>query len=193
MKNHRHGKAAIIKPQEYTSIRRAIKSEKYKLLLDIACFTGERWGAILQLEISDVFDENGEARDFITFKARTRKANPDGTRKTRQVPTHETLTEILTNYKVPFGSNFLFPNQNGDKPMALRYADKVLRNAVDMTGLSAKGISTHSTRRSFITRLWRNGADMKTLKNITGHQSFEVLEQYIELDTDRIKNAINLL
>ena len=180
MKNNRHGKAAIIKPQEYANIRKAINSDKYKLLLDIAWFTGERWGAILKLEFSDVFDEDGLPKEEITFKARTRKANPDGTRKTRQVPTHETLLDILKHYKIPKGSKFLFPNRGGNKPMDLRYADKVLREAVDRAGLSAKGIATHSTRRTFITQLWIKGADLKTIKNITGHQSFEVLEGYIE-------------
>ncbi|MDJ0675508.1 MAG: site-specific integrase [Calothrix sp. MO_167.B42] len=193
MKNNRHGKAAILKPQEYANIRKAINSDKYKLLLDIAWFTGERWGAILKLEISDVFDEDGSPKQEITFKARTRKANPDGSRRTRQVPIHETLLQVLKNYRVPHGSNFLFPNRNRDKPMALRYADKMLRCAVDRAGLSAKGISTHSTRRTFITQLWRNGADLKTLMNITGHKSIAVLEKYIEADPQRIKTAINLL
>lgn len=193
MKNNRHGKAAVLKPQEYVKIRKAIKSEKYKLLLDIAWYTGERWGAILQLEISDIYDESGKVRDFITFKAETRKASPNGTRKTRQVPTHDTLSAVLTNYKVSTQSKFLFPNRTGNKPMDLRYADKILRKAVETVGLSSKGISTHSSRRSFITQLWEKGADLKTIKNITGHKSFEVLEGYIQDNPQRTRAVINLL
>ncbi len=193
MKNNRNGKAAILKPQEYASIRKAIKSEKYKLLLDIAWFTGERWGAIIQLEILDIYDEDGKVRDFITFKAETRKASPDGKRKTRQVPTHDTLREILINYKVTQENKFLFPNRLGNKPMGFRYADRVLRTAVEKVGLSSKGISTHSTRRSFITLLWEKGVDLKTIKSITGHQSFEVLEGYIQDNPQRTRSAINLI
>lgn len=193
MKNNRNGQAAILKPEEYASIRKEIKNEKYKLLLDLGWFTGERWGAILKLETSDIYNPNGSPRDFITFKAQTRKADPSGTRKTRQVPTHSTLKEVLKNYQIPHGSKFLFPNRNGDAPMKPRYADRVLRKAVDRAGLTAKGIATHSTRRTFITRLWENGTDMLTLKEITGHQSYQVLQGYVQTDTNRMIGAINSL
>lgn len=193
MKNNRNGKAGIINEREYAKIRKEIRSAKYKLLFDLAWFTGERWGALLKLEASDVFDSDGTPRDCITFKARTRKASPDGKRQTRQIPTNETLKEILKAYKVPEGQKYLFPNQAGDAPLGLRFADKILRMAVDRAGLSAKGISTHSTRRSFITRLWKKGADMLTIKRITGHKSYQVLEGYIEEDPERISQTINLL
>ena len=193
MKNNRNGKAAIITEREYAKIRKEIRSAKYKLLLDLAWFTGERWGALLQLEVSDVFKTDGTPQEFITFKARTRKASPDGRRQTRQIPTNETLKEILSAYKLPEGQKYLFPNQTGDGSLGLRFADKILRVAVDRAGLSAKGISTHSTRRSFITRLWRKGADLLTIKKITGHKSYQVLEGYVEDDPVRISQTINLL
>ena len=31
--------------EDYSKIRKQIKSKKYKLLLDLAWYTGERWGA----------------------------------------------------------------------------------------------------------------------------------------------------
>ncbi|MDJ0800177.1 MAG: tyrosine-type recombinase/integrase [Calothrix sp. MO_167.B12] len=193
MKNNRNGKAAIINEREYAKIRKEIVSAKYRLLLDLAWFTGERWGALLQLEVSDVFNDDGSPRKFITFKARTRKASPDGKRETRQVPTHETLQELLTAYKLPKDNKFLFPNRAGDSTLKLRVADKIFRTAVEKAGLGTKGISTHSTRRSFITRLWKKGVDMFSIKQITGHKSYQVLERYIEDDTNRIQEAINLL
>ncbi len=44
MKNNRHGQAALITEFEYVKIRSKIDKPKYKLLFDIAKFTGERWG-----------------------------------------------------------------------------------------------------------------------------------------------------
>lgn len=193
MKNNRNGKSAILSEKDYAKIRREIRSAKYKLLLDIAWYTGERWGAILQLEKLDVYDTNGVPRSEITFKARTRKATPDGKRQTRQVPTHETLREVLANYKPDNDSIYLFPCRDGSCPIKLRVLDTIFRNAVDRAGLAAKGISTHSTRRTFITRLWEKGADLLTIKQITGHKSYQVLEGYIEKSNSRIIGAINLL
>lgn len=193
MKNNRNGRSAILTEKDYAKIRREFRSEKYRLLFDIAWFTGERWGALLQLEKLDVYDTKGNPRNEITFKARTRKASPDGKRQTRQVPTHELLKEVLKNYKSDNDSIYLFPCKDGTQPIKLRILDSIFRNTVERAGLTAKGISTHSTRRTFITRLWEKGVDMLTIKRITGHKSYQVLEGYIEENTDRITGAINLL
>ena len=98
MKNNRHGQAAIISDNDYSKIRKQIRSKKYKLLLDLAWFTGERWGALVKLKVADIYN-SGTVRNHITFKASTRKASPDGKRQTRQLIVHSTLVEILQGYK----------------------------------------------------------------------------------------------
>jgi len=193
MKNNRNGQAAILSNTEYSKIRNQIKSQKYKLLLDLAWYTGERWGALVKLKVEDVYNPDGSPREYINFRARTRKATPDGKRKTRQVPVHTILAESLLAYKAETNSLCLFPNREGDEPISARWADKILRVAVSRAGLVVKGISTHSTRRSFITKLHRNGTDLYTIKQITGHQDFKSLERYVEIDSDRVKGAINAL
>ncbi|MEO0686876.1 MAG: site-specific integrase, partial [Cyanobacteria bacterium J06649_11] len=98
MKNNRFGQAAIITTDDYIKIRKHQKNAKHKIILDIAWFTGERWGAIVQLAANDCYFTNGEVKSVITFKSNTRKASPDGTRLTRQVPVHDTLKEHLSAY-----------------------------------------------------------------------------------------------
>ncbi|WP_193196409.1 tyrosine-type recombinase/integrase [Nostoc sp. MG11] len=191
MKNNRNGKAAILSDMDYSKIRKQIKSQKYKLLLDLAWYTGERWGALVQLRTEDVYQSNGLPHDCITFRARTRKAAPDGTRQTRQVPVHSVLLESLRAYKPD--SLWLFPCREGNEPITVRWADKILRAAVERAGLDALGISTHSTRRSFITKLHRKGIDLYTIQSITGHRDLKALGHYVEIDGDRIKGAIATL
>ncbi|MEH2066987.1 MAG: site-specific integrase [Nostoc sp.] len=193
MKNNRNGQAAILSDTEYSKIRKQIRSQKYKLLLDLAWYTGERWGALVKLQITDVYNPDGSPREYINFQARSRKATPDGKRKTRQVPVHAILAESLLSYKVGCDSLWLFPSRDGSKPITSRWADAILRKAVDRAGLVIKGISTHSTRRTFITKLHRNGTDLYTIKQITGHQDFKSLERYVEIDSDRVRGAINAL
>lgn len=177
MKTDRHGQACILSDFDYSKIRKQIKSQKYKLLLDLAWYTGERWGALVQLRVEDCYNSDGSPRDYINFRARTRKASPDGKRQTRQVFVHTVLRESLQNYKYESSSPWMFCDRTGNKPITLRWADMILRAAVDKAGLSAKGISTHSTRRSFITKLHRNGTDLYTIKKITGHKDFKALER----------------
>lgn len=193
MKNNRFGQAAIISDYDYSKIRKQIRSKKYKLLLDLAWFTGERWGALVQLKIADIFNSDGTVRSHITFKASTRKASPDGKRLTRQVIVHSTLTESLQGYKPESNCDWMFPNQSHNGHITLRWADKIFRAAVERAGLEAKGISTHSTRRTFITKLHRNGVDLYTIKKITGHKDLKSLERYVDIDSDRIKGAIEAL
>jgi integrase/recombinase XerD len=163
------------------------------LLLDLAWYTGERWGALVQLRVEDCYNPDASPKDYINFRARTRKATPDGKRQTRQVFVHAVLRESLQNYKHESSSPWMFCDRTGEKPITLRWADMILRAAVDKAGLSAKGISTHSTRRSFITKLHRNGTDLYTIKKITGHKDFKALERYVEIDHDQVKGAIALL
>jgi integrase/recombinase XerD len=190
-KNNRNGQSAILTDSDYARIRKQFVSEKYKLLWDIAKYTGERWGAILQLKVSDVYQE-GKSREEITFRASTRKATPDGRRETRQVPVHPTLGEILSAYNLPSG-DYLFPGPLFDKPMSRQAADVVMRKAVERAGLSSKGISTHSTRRTFITRLNESGIDISTIQKITGHKDIKALNRYIEISPERIKGAIAVI
>ncbi|GBG20352.1 integrase family protein [Nostoc commune NIES-4072] len=74
MKNNRNGQASVFTLAEYSKVRSKIQSQKYKLLLDLAWFTGERWGALIQMKITDLYDTEGNPLKVITFRARTRKA-----------------------------------------------------------------------------------------------------------------------
>jgi integrase/recombinase XerD len=192
MKNNRNGQSAILTETDYSKIRRHIKSQKYKLLLDLAWYTGERWGALIKLTVADVYNSDGTPREYINFRARTRKASPDGKRKTRQVPVHPVLRDSLTSYKPEQGA-WLFPDRNGDESISLRWADMILRSAVDKAGLAAKGISTHSTRRTFITKLAKKGVSLATIKKATGHTDLKVLSRYIEVSDDEVREAIATL
>lgn len=193
MKINRNGQAAILSQSDYSKIRKQIKSQKYKILLDLAWYTGERWGALVKLRVEDVYAENLTPREYINFRARTRKASPDGKRKTRQVPLHPVLKESLPGYKPDANSQWLFPNRSGEKAISLRWADMILRAAVEKAGLSAKGISTHSTRRSFITNLAKRGVGIATIKKVTGHTDLKTLSRYIEVSDEDVKNAISTL
>lgn len=192
MKIQRHGQAAILSDGDYAKIRKRL-SPKYQLLLDLARYTGERWGAIIQLRVEDVFDAKGKPKEWITFRAATRKASTKGKRKTRQVPLHPQLKELLEKCRIPEGV-WLFPSERlSDRHIILRAADAAFRKAVEQANLTHKGYSTHSTRRTFITRLWEKGVDLHTIQLTTGHQDLKQVGRYIEADPERIRAAISVL
>ncbi len=190
MKIDRSGKAGIISDSDYSKLRKNIKALKYKILLDLAWYTGERWGALVQLRVNDIYHLDGSPRCIITFRASTRKKRPDGSAETRQVPVHPSLMDALRSYSPRPDSVWMFPSRDGEKSICWRNAYQILEKAVENSGLTAKGISTHSTRRSFITKLHRNGVATATIKKITGHRDYKSLDGYIDIDADEVKGAI---
>lgn len=192
MKNNRSGQSSIIEDRDYLSIRRNFRLEKYRIIWDLAWYTGERWGALIQLKVGDVYVSKGKPREEITFRAVTRKAKPGGKRHTRQVPMHTALRDSLKSYKLDNDdlNAWMFPGKDGDRHISLRTADMVLRSALRRAGLEHKGISSHSTRRTFITKLHEKSVDIYTIQRITGHQDLKALGRYVEIKQQRIKEAI---
>ncbi len=195
MKISRCGQAEIFSDDQRIRIRKSYSNSMHRLIFDIACFTGERWGAILQLRVTDCYHNirNHEVRDTILFRGSTRKRSAGRAGVTREVPLHSTLREILRAHSPPNG-NLLFPSpRDHEKPISFQSADRAFRNALDRCGLSERGFSTHSTRRTFITRLSERGTDVRTIQAITGHRSMGSVQRYIEVNKDRISSAIENL
>ena len=193
MKLNGYGQGTIISDLDYAKIRKELTNKKHRLLLDIARYTGERWGALVQLRIDDVYSQ-GLPRDHITFRAAIRKAGPDGKKHTRQVPLHPHLRELLEAYSPPPATTWLFESsKRPGMPICLRAADLVFRDAVYKAGLDHKGYCTHSTRRTFITTLWERGVDLQVIQRITGHTDLKSLVRYIDIHPDQINKAIAAL
>lgn len=196
MKVNRHGQAAILSDVHYSKIRRHLKSDTHKLFFDIARWTGERWGAIAQLRVSDVYADPvlSLPHEQITFRASTRKAAPNGDRNTRQVPIHPQLQDILLAYNPSIQPGaYLFPSPHAERPITFSAADKWFRAAVTQAGLKHKGFSTHSTRRTLITNLSQKGIGLKVMQAVTGHRDVKSLLRYIEVSPQQVREAIAVL
>ena len=194
-KNNRNGQAEILTDAELDRIFRNLRNREHKLFFIIARFTGERLGAIARLKISDVYDNQGQPLSEITFPANIRKASPDGTRSTRQIFTFQRLADGLAAYHPKDCDRlWLFPSsiKVGD-PITWSAADKWLRSAVERTGLDHRGISGHSLRRSFITKLYEAGMDIHKIQEVTGHKSISVLQKYIGKNPAKLKEALSAI
>ncbi|WP_019501724.1 tyrosine-type recombinase/integrase [Pseudanabaena sp. PCC 6802] len=194
-KNNRNGQAEILRDTELDRIYRHLKSPAHKLFFQIARYTGERFGAICQLKVCDVyvcFSGTREPLKEITFRASTRKAAPDGTRETRQAFICDRLYESLRAYRGDLSGEWLFPSRiHEGLPITWSAADKWLRTAVEKAGMEHRGISGHSLRRSFITQLYRHGMDLHAIQQITGHKDLQVVQRYIGIDPLKLRDSLN--
>jgi integrase/recombinase XerD len=194
-KNNRSGQSKILTDSEYSRIRKQLKTDKDKLMFDILRYTGERLGAVIQLKQWDCYTVKGEVLEEITFRRDTRKATAKGKRFVRQITIHPSLAETLEAYPRGSGNPWLFPSgvKANEGHLTIQGADYILRAAVDRAGLGGKGISSHSFRRTLITRLDEAGVSVKTIQAVTGHKSLASVQQYIDVSPERIRQAISLL
>ncbi len=173
---------------------RAFNLQSHRVIFTICRYTTERIGAVLKLEPLDVFDAKGKVRPIITFRGINRKGSRGKPGKTRQVPVHPGLKEVLEAYEVPKGSKWLFPNpEDPTKHITRQAVDRALRRACDRAGLGDVGISTHSFRRTAITELANSGVNIRVIQEITGHANLGQLRTYIEVSEEQVKEAIKFL
>lgn len=189
MKNNRFGKASVLTKEQELLIRENLPKLVYQIAFDVARFTGERMGAILQLQNSDVYDPWHQPLSYINFRKQTRKQSAGKEAKTRQVPMHPKLAESLKGWRSP-SELWLFSGRGGDRPLSFSSYDKAFRAAVKAAGLESAGFSTHSTRRTTITRLSRLGIGDKVVQKIIGHSDIKTTLEYIEDDPAIERQAI---
>ena len=67
---------------------------------------------------------------------------------------------------------------------------KWFRKLYDKAGI--KGASSHSGRRTFITRLIEQGADIKTVSHLAGHANITTTAGYIETNPNKLRRVASM-
>src|SRR5207247_9070635 len=81
----------------------------------------------------------------------------------------------------------VFLNTHGDD-LSTRSVRRKLDKYLVQAGLDP-GISPHTLRHSFATHLLNNGADLRSVQELLGHQSLSTTQIYTHLTTNRVKEV----
>ena len=113
--------------------------------------------------------------------------------KERLVPIGEAASDALTAYldsrpSELSGSEFVFINRYGTS-LSRVSAFKTVRKMASLAGVR-KEISPHTFRHSFATHLIENGADIRFVQEMLGHQSVSTTEIYTHIDSSTWHSTI---
>ena len=117
--------------------------------------------------------------------------------KERWVPINERALEMMLNYIhtirshlniKPREKNYVFINRLGTR-LSRNYVFMFLKQAVKDAGLN-KHVSPHSLRHRFATELVENGADLRSVQEMLGHESISTTEIYTHLTRESLRNTI---
>lgn len=99
------------------------------------------------------------------------------------------INEIRVVQKIHLeNQDIVFLNRNG-KGLS-RQMIFTLINTLAMKSNIKKKIGPHTFRHSFATHLLENGADLRTIQILMGHESITTTEVYTHLDTTHLKSVV---
>ena len=162
------------------------EGERNIALIETLYGCGLRVSELISLKISDLFFSEG----FIKV---TGKGN-----KQRLVPISDLNKRVIKSYignsrkklKIEEKSkDILFLNRRGKK-LSRAMIFTIIKRLAKLSDIK-KNISPHTFRHSFATHLLKNGADLKTIQQLLGHQSITTTEIYMHIDNKMLVKAIN--
>ncbi len=168
-----HGQAKILNDAELGQLfEEGFQNHRDRSLFAICLFTGCRISEALQLTAEMV-------GQFITFTRDTRK----GKTATQQVEIIPALRSVLDEWQRSgemLTAGYLFKARRGGKCpyMSRANADLILKQACEKIGVD--GVSTHSFRRTYITKLREKGYSPAQIQKRTGHKRRENLMHYFD-------------
>lgn len=153
------------------------EGERNRAILETLYGCGLRVSELLELRLSDLYFEE----DFIKV---TGKGD-----KQRFVPISEINKKYIDIYRkenrvhmpIQKGSeDILFLNRRGSK-LTRAMIFTIVKQLAEKIGMK-KIISPHTFRHSFATHLLQNGADLRAIQQMLGHESITTTEVYMHMD-----------
>jgi integrase/recombinase XerD len=161
-----------------------------RIMILLSHLAGMRVGEIAAVKIGDVLNSNGSVRHEVPLL-------PDQTKgsKGRVVTLSNRLRAEIATYiqslKHPYPDKPLIYSQksrHGFSPNSLAQEFKTIYARAGIAGASS-----HSGRRTFITRLASKGVGVRVLAALAGHSSIATTQGYIDINDDMKVAAVNLL
>lgn len=162
-----------------------ILSARDKAMLEVLYSSGIRVSELVDLEMGDLDLVEGVLR--VRGKGRKDRITPIGSQAIKALQRYFDLRQLDLRSQNSSSSQRVFLNKHGEA-LSTRSVRRKLDKYLGMAGLDP-GISPHTLRHSFATHLLNNGADLRSVQELLGHQSLSTTQVYTHLTTTRMKQV----
>lgn len=162
------------------------EGERNRAMLETLYGCGLRVSELIGLKISDLFFEE----DFIkvTGKGDKQRFVPISAVNKKYIDIYR--NEIRVHLKIKEGfQDILFLNRRG-RQLTRAMIFTIVKNLAITIELK-KSISPHTFRHSFATHLLENGADLRSIQQMLGHESITTTEIYMHVDRSHLAEVMN--
>ena len=162
------------------------QGERNRAILETLYGCGLRVSELTSLKISDLFFKEGFIK--ITGKGDKQRFVPIGDTTIKYIELYR--KEVRVHQKIaPKAQDTLFLNRRGNQ-LTRAMIFTIIKQLVEKTGID-KVISPHTFRHSFATHLLENGADLRAIQQMLGHQSITTTEIYTHIETSFLQETIS--
>jgi integrase/recombinase XerC len=147
--------------------------------------TGVRVSELVGLNIEDV-DFLGEVL-HVRGKGKKERLTPIGSAALQAIQHYMEFRNRRAQSNGNFDARVLFVNKHG-KRLSTRSVRRKMDKYLKIAGLDPS-ISPHTLRHSFATHMLNNGADLRSVQELLGHQSLSTTQIYTHLTTKKLKEV----
>ncbi len=161
-----------------------ILSARDRAMLEVLYSSGIRVSELVELEVADMDLQEGVLR--VKGKGRKDRLTPIGSQAIKALQRYFEMRQGESRMQGAYAHR-VFLNKHGG-PLSTRSVRRKLDKYLVSAGLDP-GISPHTLRHSFATHLLNNGADLRSVQELLGHQSLSTTQIYTHLTTSRMKEV----
>lgn len=162
------------------------EGERNRAMLETLYGCGLRVSELISLKISDLFFDEGFIK--ITGKGNKERFVPIGSLTQKYIDIYRNAIRCNLNIKKG-AEDTLFLNRRGNQ-LTRAMVFTIIKDLAQKMGLK-KNISPHTLRHSFATHLLENGADLRSIQLMLGHESITTTEIYVHLDRSFLKEVMH--
>lgn len=153
------------------------EGERNRAMLETLYGCGLRVSELVSLKISDLFFDEGFIK--ITGKGDKERFVPIANLTKKYIQIYKDNVRPEVPVKKEFSDTLFLNRRGGQLTRAMVFT--IINNLAVQIGLKKK-ISPHTFRHSFATHLLENGADLRSIQLMLGHESITTTEIYLHLD-----------